>query len=262
MFWRYLKVQAYVLLCGAIGPLFLFLYFASDRNPFMTWFFWSGLAVTVLDVLIAVAITVTREKSAARRAALEQTGVLALAQVVGIEETGTHINDQPLVKLNLQISAPGLEPFVSQDKVIASMERFSMITNRKLVALVDPATREYQIDWDRSSLISGLMPATFTLDGDDRTYDLSGQTESLMEILRILMSHGIGMSNLMDLQSNLAARQQVRAAVRRAATEQPAIVRAEATAAQRLQELDTLRVAGGITEAEYTVKRQEIIASL
>ncbi|HEX2212007.1 MAG TPA: SHOCT domain-containing protein, partial [Mycobacterium sp.] len=185
-------------------------------------------------------------------------------------------NNQPLVKLNLQIKAPGLEPFVSQDKVIASMERLSMINNRKLVALVDPATGDYQIDWDRSTLLSGLTPPTFTLDGDDRTFDLSGQTEQLMEILRILMSHGIGMNNLMELQSNPTARQQVRAVVRRAAAEQPSVVRAggststaassggptEATTAQRLQELEMLRSAGGISEDEYTVKRQQIIAAL
>jgi hypothetical protein len=274
---RYLKVQAYVLLFGGIGPLFLFLYFASDRDPFMTWFFWAGLAVTVADVAIAVVITVKSERSMARLTALEQTGVLALAEVVGIQETGTHINDQPLVKLDLQISGPGMEPFVSQDRVIASITRLPMITNRKLVALVDPTTHEYQIDWERSSLVSGLMPATFTLAGDDRTYDLSGQVEPLMEILRILKSHGIGMKNLMDLQSNPAARQQVREVVRRAAAQQPSIVRGtlgspathtpaaatpEYPTAQRLHELETLRATGGLTEDEYTRKRQEIIAAL
>jgi hypothetical protein len=147
---RYLKVQAQLLFFGFIGPLFMIMYLLSDRDPFMQWFFWSGLLVTVALVLTAVAITASGEKSAAKFAALEQTGVLALTQIVGIQETGTHINDRPLVKLDLQISGPGIQPFTSQEKVIASMERMAMITNRKLVALVDPTTQESQIDWNEA----------------------------------------------------------------------------------------------------------------
>ncbi len=75
-----------------------------------------------------------------------------------------------------------------------------MITNRKLVALVDPATNEYQIDWERSGLVSGMMPATFTIAEDNKTYDLTGQTGPLMEILQILKANGIGMNNMIDLR--------------------------------------------------------------
>ena len=107
-FWRYVKVQAFVLLCGIVGPIFLAIYFATGADPMMRWMFWAGLGITALDVLIALGITSMGAKSAAKTAELEQTGVLALAQVVGIHETGTRINEQPLVKLDLQISGPGL----------------------------------------------------------------------------------------------------------------------------------------------------------
>lgn len=274
MLWRYLKVQAYVLFCGMVGPVFLVMYFASDRDPFMQWFFWSGIVVTGACVVTAVAITAAREKSTARIAELEQTGVLALARVVGIQETGTHINDQPLVKLDLQISGPAIQPFASQDRVIASMERLSMITNRKLVVLVDPATSKYQIDWERSAFVSGVMPAQFTIAEDNQTYDLSGQVEPLMEILQILKTNGFGWKDNPDLSSNPVAQQQVRAVIRRAAAQQapaasaaalvaaPVTAPPEPSAAQRLQELETLRAAGGISEDEYTKKRQQILADL
>jgi hypothetical protein len=36
----------------------------------------------------------------------------------------------------------------------------------------------------------------------------------------------------------------------------------EPSTAQRLQELETLRATGAISEAEYTAKRQQIIAEL
>lgn len=182
-FWSYVRVQLFVLLCGIVGPIFLVVYFATGAEPMMKWLFWTGLLITAADVLIALAITGLGSKKAAKTQALEATGVLALAQVVGIHETGTRINDQPLVKIDLQVSGPGITPFSTQDQVIASVSRLPMITSRKLVALVDPVTNEYQIDWQRSALVGGLMPATFSVaqDGglDNTTYDLTGQTEAL-----------------------------------------------------------------------------------
>jgi hypothetical protein len=275
MLWRYIKAQLWVLLCGGlVGPIFLAVYFAI--GPIVgQWMFWVGLLITAADVLIALALASYSAKSSAKSQALEQNGVLALAQVVGIQETGTRINEQPLVKIDLQISGPGLTPFASQDRVLASVARLPMIMNRKLVALVDPATNEYQIDWDRSGLVSGLMPANFTIAEDNRTYDLTGQTEALMEILQILRVNGISLNNMIDLRSNPAARQQVQAVVRRAAAQQAPAAPAPAAApapsymappepstAQRLQELETLRATGAISDGEYTVKRQQIISEL
>jgi hypothetical protein len=277
---RYIKAQIWVLLCGGlVGPIFLAVYFGTGQMGLMKWMFWVGLLITAADVLIALALANFNAKSAAKTQALEQSGVLALAQVVGIHETGTRINEQPLVKLDLQISGPGVAPFASQDRVIASITRLPMITNRKLVALVDPATNEYQIDWERSGLVSGMMPATFTIAEDNRTYDLTGQTGPLMEILQILKANGIALNNMVDLRNNPAARQQVQAAVRRAAAQQAPVAPApagpsappppgpvaappEPTIAQRLQELETLRATGAISDQEYNTKRQQILSDL
>src|SRR6478672_3592586 len=253
--WRYVKIQSFVLLCGIVGPIFLAIYFASGAQPIMKWMFWAGLAITALDVLIALGITSMGTRSAAKTQALEQSGVLALAQVTGIHETGTRINEQPVVKLQLHIEGPGIAPFDSQDRVIANVTRMGNFNNRKLVVLVDPTTQEYQIDWERSGLINGLVPATFSVAEDNRTYDLSGQTGPLMEILQILKANGIGMNNMIDLRSNPAARAQVQAVVRRAAAAQRApaapapagapavapVAPPEPTTAQRLQQLETLR---------------------
>ena len=227
MLWRYLKVQASMLMYGMIGPMFLVLYFFSDRDEFMRMFLWSGLGLTAVAVLFAVVFTVKGEKSAALAAELERTGVLALAQVVGIQETGTEIRGKPLINLTLQISGPGLQPFTTQDRVLAPMERMTMITNRKLVALVDPATGKFQIDWERSALTSGLTPAEFTFEGEEGSYDLSGQIEPLMEILRILKANGIRLNDEVDWASYPAARQQVRALVRANAKPQNAAAPSE-----------------------------------
>jgi hypothetical protein len=271
---RYLKCQAMVLLCGGlVGPIFLAVFFAAGQDDLMKWMFWAGLVVTAADVLIALALANSGAKSQVKLQALEANGLLALARVTGITETGTQINNRPLVKLDLHIEGPGVVPFDAADRVIASIPRMSLITARYLAVLVDPATNEFQIDWQRSTLVAGTAPAQFRSDEDGKTYDLTGRAEPIMEILRILKANQVPADGTIDIRSNPAVRQQVMAVVRRAtAAAEPVSAPSAAapvaptvaapSAAQRLQELETLRVMGTVTESEYTAKRAQIIADL
>ena len=288
MLGRYVKAQLMVLLCGGlVGPIFLGVYFAlgEGMRPYIGWMFWVGLLITAADVLIAIGLANYNAKSAAKTQMLEANGVLALAQVTSIGETGTRINEQPLVKIGLHIEGPGIRPFDAQDRVIASVTRLPLITARKLAVLVDPTTNQYQIDWDRSALLGGMVPAQFTLAEDgNRTYDLSGQAGPLLEIMQILKANGVPMNGTIDIRSNPMVRQQVMNVVRRAAAQQvppagayaspapvdpvapytpPSMPAApESSTAQRLQELETLRAMGTISDAEYGAKRQQIISDL
>ncbi|WP_057003257.1 SHOCT domain-containing protein [Mycobacterium kyorinense] len=275
MLWRYVKSQLFVLLCGGlVGPIFLAVYFATGQEDLLKWMFYVGLLVTAADVLIALALANYGAKSAAKTAALEQNGVLALAQIMGITETGTRINDQPLVKLQLHIAGPGFTPFDSEDRVIASVTRLGNITARKVVVLVDPATQEYQIDWERGALVNGLVPAQFTVSEDNTTYDLSGQAGPLMEILQVLKANGVPVNRMVDVRSNPVLRQQIQAVVRRAASQatQPAAAAApaggpvdtvrEQSIGERLQELERLHQSGAVTDEEYASKRAQIIAEI
>jgi hypothetical protein len=56
-FWRYVRVQLFVLLCGIVGPIFLFVYFAVQPEPGLKWMYFTGLFITAADVLIALGIT-------------------------------------------------------------------------------------------------------------------------------------------------------------------------------------------------------------
>jgi len=279
MLGRYLKSQMMVLLCGGlVGPIFLVVYFALGELTILKWMFYVGLLITAADVLIALALANFGAKTDAKTQMLEATGVLALAQVTGIAETGTRINEQPLVKLSLHVEGPGLTPFDTQDSVLASVSRLPMITGRKLVLLVDPATNQYQIDWKRSALVVGMVPAQFTLAEDNRTYDLSGQAAPLMEIMQILKANNVAMNGTIDIRSNPAVRQQVMNVVRRTAAQQApppaymppptqassftATAPPEPSTSQRLQELETLRATGAISDTEYASKRQQIISDL
>lgn len=280
MLWRYIKAQLFVLLCGGlVGPIFLGAYFVLGKSSYLQWMFWAGLAVTAIDVFAALAIASHGASTSRRTRFLEQQGVLALAQVVGVGETGTTINDQPLVKLDLRIEGPGVAPFAVQDRVIASIMRLPSITARRLVALVDPATNSFRIDWERSALINGTVPATFHIEEDNFTYDLSGQVGPLMEILQLLKANNIALNNMVDVRSNPVVRAQLRDIVRRAAAqarppsapvadakpllEKPSYARSpNSSVSQRLQELETLRAMGTITSDEYAEKRRQIIAEL
>ncbi|MCX8563465.1 SHOCT domain-containing protein [Mycolicibacterium mucogenicum] len=273
---RYLKAQVMVLLCGGlVGPIFLAVYFYTGQDELLKWMFWAGLLVTAIDVLVALGLAGFGAKQSAALQTLEASGVLGLAEVTGMGETGTRINDQPLVKLNLHISGPGLAPFDAQDKVLASVSRLPMLTGRKLVVLVDPATNKFHIDWQRSALVSGMMPVRLTSEQDGRTYDLTGRAGPIMDILQILKVNGVPLEGIADLRSNPAVRQRVMDVVRRAtaAEREPAGAPAAAappvvpqppapSTAQRLQEIETLRAMGTISDAEYTAKRAQIIAEL
>ncbi len=267
---RYIKTQLMVLFFGGlVGPAFLIGYYAVGQPSSIDILFYLGIVITVADVLIAVWLTSFGAKSAATKVALEQHGVLALAQITGLGETGTRINEQPLVRLDLHISGPGIAPFDAQDRVIASVTRLGNFNARKLVVLVDPNTHQFQIDWERSALVNGLVPAQFTVSEDNRTYDLSGQAGPLMEILQILKANNVPLNRMVDIRSNPVLRQQIQAVVRRAAENRMEQVQAaqagaasEKPIAQRLQELETLRASGVVTEEEYASRRATIISEI
>jgi hypothetical protein len=284
---RYLKCQLMVFVFGGIvGPIFIGVSFfmsglgrmVSSVSAVGTTFLYIGIAITVLDVVIALVWANFSAKSAATTQQLEANGVLALASVMGIAETGMRINEEPVVRLDLRIEGPGVNTFDVQDSVRASVTKMPMISARKLVVLVDPTTNQFQIDWQRSALVAGLVPAQFSLAEDGRTYDLSGQAGPLMEIMQILKANHVPMNGTIDMRSNPVVRQQVMAVVRRAAAQQqppagkyppppapgqPVYAAAPASSvSQRLQELETLRATGTITDAEYTAKRQQILGEL
>jgi hypothetical protein len=272
MLMRYIKCQLLVLLFGGIvGPIFLAMGLAGVPVVGQM-FFWIGLIITVIDVLVALAWANYGAKSAAKTQALEANGVLALARITGMGETGTRINDVPLVRLMLHVEGPGIAPFDAEDSVLAQVTRMPILTRGSVVVLVDPATNQFQIDWNRSAFVSGMVPAQFTLAEDNRTYDLSGQAGPLMEIMHILKANGVPMDGTIDIRSNPIVRQQVMNVVRRAATQQPQApapmapppqyAAPQPSVSQRLQELETLRATGAVSEAEYTAKREQILAGL
>ena len=268
---RYLKAQLTVLLCGGlVGPIFLIVYFAlgSMARPYINWMFWVGLLVTTVDVLAALALTSYGTKAAARHEELTRSGVLAVARITGISDTPVFVNDQQMIKVHLHIDVPGQAGFDAQETMASSPARMQILNGHNLVALVQPSTQSYEIQWDASALLAGAVPAQFTVDEDHKTYDLTGQVGPLVAILTVLHNNGIPLSGTIDVRSNPVVRRQVMDIVRSAAGAvpeppvQPAPAAITQTVSQRLAQLDTLRATGAITDAEYASKRTQILADL
>jgi hypothetical protein len=62
-FWRYARIQAFVFVCGIVGPIFLIGFFASQPDPELKWMYWAGLFVTAADVLIALGLTAAVDRT-------------------------------------------------------------------------------------------------------------------------------------------------------------------------------------------------------
>src|SRR5580693_3518399 len=242
---RYIRAQLIVLVCGGlVGPIFLITYFVlpnlfgsfgpdvgSMAQSTTSWMLWAGLLITVADVLVAIWLANRGAQSSAKSAALHQTGVLTMAQITGLGETGMRINERPVVNLDLHISGPGFE-FDSRKRVTVDITKQAIVTARKLVVWVDPNTHDYEIEWQASALIAGVVPAQFAIAEDHKTYDLSGQAGPLMEIMQIYKANNLPFGGAVDLRSYPTVRQQVLAVVRRAAAQgQPAPAAAGGVAA-------------------------------
>jgi hypothetical protein len=74
-FKRYVVIQLMTFVCGIVGPIFLFVYFAVQPDPTLKWMYWWGLFITAADVLIALGITssVTESESKQKRQSRHST---------------------------------------------------------------------------------------------------------------------------------------------------------------------------------------------
>ncbi|GAB91562.1 SHOCT domain-containing protein [Gordonia rhizosphera] len=277
----FLKTFAFVMLCGIVGPIFLVGYVLIDA-PDTEWMLWTGLAVTVLDVIVAAAISWVAYRSRVTSARLHATGRMAVADITAIEPTNVEINDQPLMKLGLHIRGGGVVPFDDEKRMVVPAFQQPMLHRRMLAVVVDPETNEYEIDWQATALLTGSVPARFTSSEDGRTYDLTGQAEPLLEILEILRQHGITTTGPIDLRSNPAARQSVMNVVRSYAgggvgtpddpvadrrIDAPVVAPAASpnprrSLGERLADLEDLRISGAITEQEYLETRNRILDTI
>lgn len=95
--------------------------------------------------------------------------------------------------------------------------------------------------------------------------EMVGQAGPLFEIMKVLKANGIGSDGVIDIRSNPVARQQIDAILRKTEAGERSMG-AETdnggSVADRLAELDRLKLASLISEAEYGDKGTEILRDL
>ncbi|GAA3664733.1 hypothetical protein GCM10022237_26000 [Nocardioides ginsengisoli] len=137
----------FMLLCGVVGPVFLIIGLNVGDEPGSGWLLPTGIGVTVLDLVIGGLLGRGRYRSAQRSYRLHRRGRSALATVLAADSTNVQINNQPLMALRLRIHGADITPFeVSAKKVIPSF-RLPLLYAGDLPVLVDPESREWEIQW-------------------------------------------------------------------------------------------------------------------
>ncbi|GAA5141350.1 hypothetical protein GCM10023340_02930 [Nocardioides marinquilinus] len=159
------KMLAMMLVFGIVGPLFLGLYVILDL-PDTGWMLGWGIAITVLDVVLAAVVAVATTRAARRRHRLGQFGLRVRAELVSVDRTGISINDDPVVWLRLRAHLPDESERRLHRRVVVPQTRLALIDGRDVVVHLDPTTDDFDVDWQATAGLarraadgSGAAPA-------------------------------------------------------------------------------------------------------
>ncbi|MBM7517892.1 hypothetical protein [Nocardioides nitrophenolicus] len=147
----------FLLFCGIVGPIFLVMGLVTD-GPEAGWLLPIGILVTVLDLVIGVLIGRGRYRSAQKLYRLRTQGRPARAQVLSFDPTNVRINDQPLLKLRLRIHGADLAPYEVESRTVVPDFRMPLLYAGDLPVLVDPESREWELDWDAAGPVAPMSP--------------------------------------------------------------------------------------------------------
>lgn len=268
-----IKSVLFMLLCGIVGPIFIVLSFVLDLPGGGTpgWLLPTGIGVTVLMVVIGVVLGVWSHGKRAKKHRLAATGKVARGDILSLEPTNMMVDNQPMIRLSLRIHGPGVPPFTVDVKRVIPIALTGMLHRGVVGVYVEPGTQEFEIDWQMTGLLSGSMPVTFTESATGQVYDITGQTDVVLQVLEILQRHGIRPDNMTDLRTNPGARSEVMRlahqhgrtpGVQQGPSQQQYPAAPQQSTGDRLTELDQLWSQGRLTEEEYHASRQRILGGL
>lgn len=275
------------------GGWFIVAFFLIGGIAFTIALPWVGIgqiwiAVAVLIGLIYFFIN----RATGRKLALRQTGLPGSAQVLEMTQTGVYINENPQVKLKLQVQAQGIPPYQCEIKATVPLIAIGMLgTGRPLTVFVNPNDHEdIFVDWSNMSagaatasmpgapVAAGSMPFTFAFP-DGSSVDLSSDAAAQQEILDVLRAKGLDPhQGTLDLRTNPDARSAVLDVVARRGYRVPDAARGGATATpaggggpdptdtrpgvDRLMELQQMKDKGLISEEDFEETKERILKTL
>src|SRR4051794_5732052 len=248
---------------------------------------WIGVAVLIGLIYLAVG------RATSRKLALRQTGLPGTAQVLEMAQTGVYINENPQVKMKLQVQAQGLAPYQCEIKATVPLIAIGMLgTGRPLTVFVNPNDHEdIFVDWSNQSaaalgaampgapVAAGSMPFTFAFP-DGSSVDLSTDAAAQQEILDVLRAKGLDPhQGALDLRANPDARSAVLDVIARRGYRVPEAARQGATATpaaaspapdptdtrpgvDRLMELQQMKDKGLISDEDFEETKERILKTL
>ena len=104
----------------------------------------AGVGITLLTLLFLGFLFGGMAVASARKARLQQTGTHGAARLMVVRQTGTRVNDQPLLELTMNVSLPGMEPYTAiHREVVPEIRLVQMQPGATLHVAVDPRDRRY-----------------------------------------------------------------------------------------------------------------------
>jgi hypothetical protein len=222
---------------------------------------WVGVSLLLLLIFGALS------RAGAKAARIRREGIQGTATVLGMEQTGVYINEQPQVRLKLRVEAQGLEPYEVEKNEVVPMIALPSLGAGVLPVAVDRADRgNVEIDWSAAA-----GPMTFSTE-HGRTISVPPNHPARQEVLAVLRRHGLALSGQLDLRQHPAARSEALGVLARHGFDAGAGVAAtppgaapggtERTSVERLLDLKRLLDEGAITQEEHDQKRAQILAEL
>ncbi len=170
----------FVLLCGIVGPIFLVMgLVVPEDEPDTGWLLPTGIAITVLDVVIAFAIANGRTAKQRKLYELRTRGRRARGRVLSFEQTGVRVNDQPMLVIKLVVEGGDITPFEAQVRSVVPDIHIPLLHAGELPILIDPETDEWEIDWDFAKPVT---PVALRKPADERPVaDRLAELDDLLE---------------------------------------------------------------------------------
>ena len=163
---NFIPTLLFMLLCGIVGPIFFVMGLVVPADePDTGWLLPTGIAITVLDVLIAFGIANSRTAKQQKLYELRTRGRRARGRVLSFEQTGVRVNDQPMLVIRLMIEGGDITPFEAQVRSVVPEIHIPLLHAGELPILIDPETDEWEIDWDFAKPVT---PVALRKPADDR----------------------------------------------------------------------------------------------
>jgi hypothetical protein len=126
----------------------------------VAFFFVVGAVITAIDptiwlgeaymggAVVLAGVYLLMTKRADRSDRLIREGIPAEAEILELDQTGMYLNEQPRIRLKLQIEAPGVAPFESEDTYTVPLAAVGALSGGRLPVFLDRKNpSRFTIDW-------------------------------------------------------------------------------------------------------------------